>query len=566
MNERVDPGTPSSSTVIESHIDPTSARFEANMRFLATLVAQVRNEEEKIREGGGPKAIESQHAKSRLTARERIDLLADPGSFFELGLYAAHKMYEEWGGAPAAGVIAGLARIHTRMVMLIVNDSTAKPGPFFPMTTKKVIRAQNIAIENKIPTIYLVDSAGVFLPLQEDVFPDTDDFGRVFRNNAVMSAMGIPQIGAIMGMCVAGGGYLPVMCDHVLMTDGSGLFLAGPALVQAAIGQKVSAEELGGAAMHSAISGTVDFREANDQACIARIRSLMEKWGYRRQSLWDRKKPVDPAMPAEEIYGAYDASPARPYDMKEILARIVDESRFDEYKSEYGKTLICGYARIGGFAVGIVANQKLHTQQTDHEGHKRVEFGGVIYTESAEKAARFIMDCNQNLIPLIFFHDVNGFMVGRDAEWSVIIKAGAKMVNAVSNSVGPTITVIVGGSFGAGQYAMCGKAFDPRFVFAWPTAKYAVMSGDAAAGTLVEIKVKQLERSGKQLSAKELEQLHESTKQTYEEQTDPRYGAARLWIDKIIDPMETRQAITQALEAASLNPEVAEFKVGVLQT
>jgi 3-methylcrotonyl-CoA carboxylase beta subunit len=566
MRERTDSTALSINNVLPTKIDPSSLRFESNMRALADLVAQVRNEEEKIREGGGARAIESQHAKSRLTARERIHLLADPGSFFELGLYAAHKMYEDWGGAPAAGVVTGLARIESRMVMLIVNDATVKAGAFFPMTTKKVIRAQNIAIENRIPTIYLVDSAGVFLPLQEDVFPDTDDFGRVFRNNAVMSAMGIPQIAAIMGMCVAGGGYLPVMCDHVLMTDGSGLFLAGPALVQAAIGQKVSAEELGGAAMHSAISGTVDFRESNDQACIARIRSLIEKWGYRRQSLWDRKKPVDPAMPAEEIYGAYDASPARPYDMKEILARIVDESRFDEYKPEYGATLICGYARIGGFAVGIVANQKLHAHQTDHEGHKRVEFGGVIYTESAEKAARFIMDCNQSLIPLVFFHDVNGFMVGRDAEWSGIIKAGAKMVNAVSNSVVPKIVVIVGGSFGAGHYAMCGKAFDPRFVFAWPTAKYAVMSGDAAAGTLVEIKVKQLERSGKQLSEEERKELFDSTKQTYEEQTDPRYGAARLWIDKIIDPMETRDAITQALEAASLNPEVPEFKVGVLQT
>ena len=566
MPERTDSTALSINNILPTKIDPSSLRFESNMRTLADLVAQVRNEEEKIREGGGAKAVESQHAKSRLTARERIDLLADPGSFFELGLYAAHKMYEDWGGAPAAGVVTGLARIESRMVMLIVNDATVKAGAFFPMTAKKVIRAQNIAIENRIPTIYLVDSAGVFLPLQEDVFPDTDDFGRVFRNNAVMSAMGIPQIAAIMGMCVAGGGYLPVMCDHVLMTDGSGLFLAGPALVQAAIGQKVSAEELGGASMHSAISGTVDFREPNDQACLARIRSLIEKWGYRRQSLWDRKKPVDPAMPAEEIYGAYDASPARPYDMKEILARIVDESRFDEYKPEYGATLICGYARVGGFAVGIVANQKLHAHQTDHEGHKRVEFGGVIYTESAEKAARFIMDCNQSLIPLVFFHDVNGFMVGRDAEWSGIIKAGAKMVNAVSNSVVPKIVVIVGGSFGAGHYAMCGKAFDPRFVFAWPTAKYAVMSGDAAAGTLVEIKVKQLERSGKKLSEEERKELFDSTKQTYEEQTDPRYGAARLWIDKIIDPMETRDAITQALEAASLNPEVAEFKVGVLQT
>ena len=552
--------------VLATKLDPAALRYESNMRALADLVAQVRNQEEKIREGGGAKAIESQHAKSRLTARERIKLLADPGSFFELGLYAAHAMYEEWGGAPSAGVITGLARVQTRMVMLIVNDATVKAGAFFPMTTKKVIRAQNIAIENRIPTIYLVDSAGVFLPLQEDVFPDADDFGRVFRNNAVMSAMGIPQIAAIMGMCVAGGGYLPVMCDHVLMTDGSGLFLAGPALVQAAIGQKISPEDLGGAAMHSAISGTVDFREPNDEACIARIRSLIEKWGYRRQSLWDRKKPADPALAAEEIYGAYDASPARPYDMKEILARVVDESRFDEYKADYGKTLLCGYARIGGFAVGIVANQKLHAQQTDHEGHRRVEFGGVIYTESAEKAARFIMDCNQNLVPLVFFHDVNGFMVGRDAEWSGIIKAGAKMVNAVSNSVVPKITVIVGGSFGAGHYAMCGKAYDPRFVFAWPTARYAVMSGDSAAGTLVEIKVKQLERSGKKLSEEEKNELFDSVRKTYDEQSDPRYGAARLWIDKIIDPMETRQAITQALEASSLNPEVAEFKVGVLQT
>ena len=556
----------SQSTLLPSKVDPTSPRFEANMRFMADLVSQVRNEEEKIREGGGPKAIESQHAKGRLTARERINLLADPGTFFELGIYAAFGMYEDWGGAPSAGVVTGLARIHTRLVMIIANDATVKAGAFFPTTTKKVIRAQNIAIENRIPTIYLVDSAGVFLPLQEDVFPDTDDFGRVFRNNAVMSAMGIAQIAAIMGMCVAGGGYLPVMCDHVLMTDGSGLFLAGPALVQAAIGQKISAEELGGAAMHSAVSGTVDFREPNDEACIARIRSLVEKWGYRRLSPWDRKKPEDPVLAPEEIYGIYDSSPARPYDMKEVLARMVDGSRLDEYKPEYGKTLVCGYARIGGFAVGIVANQKLHVPQTDHEGRKRIEFGGVIYTESAEKAARFIMDCNQNLIPLVFFQDVNGFMVGRDAEWSGIIKAGAKMVNAVSNSVVPKITVIVGGSFGAGHYAMCGKAYDPRVVFAWPTARYAVMSGDSAAGTLVEIKIKQLERSGKQLTEEDKKELFESVKRTYDEQTDPRYGAARLWIDKIIDPVETRDAIVQALEAAALNPDVPEFKVGVLQT
>jgi acetyl-CoA carboxylase carboxyltransferase component len=434
------------------------------------------------------------------------------------------------------------------------------------MTAKKVIRAQNIAIENNIPTIYLVDSAGVFLPLQEDVFPDTDDFGRVFRNNAVMSAKGIPQIAAIMGMCVAGGAYLPLMCDHILMTDGSGLFLAGPALVQAAIGAKYSAEELGGAKMHSEISGTVDFREPNDEACIERIRSLVEKMGRKRTSRFDRIQPQPPAYSPEEIYGIYEGELTRTYDMKEVLGRIIDGSRFDEYKPEYGKTLLCGYARIGGFAVGIVANQAAHQQQISHEGEKRIEFGRVVYTESAEKAARFIMDCNQNLVPLVFFHDVNGFMVGRDAEWSGIIRAGAKMVNAVANSVVPKITVIVGGSFGAGHYAMCGKAYDPRFVFAWPTAKYAVMSGTSAAGTLVEIKIKQLERGGAQLSEEDKKRLFDEVKTTYDEQQDPRYGAARLWIDKIIDPMETRDAITRALEAASLNPDVSEFKVGVLQT
>src|SRR5258705_922422 len=362
MADRTDSTALTVNNVLPTKVDPSSLRFEPNMRALADLVAQIRNEEEIIREGGGPKAIDNQHSKGRLTARERINLLVDPGTFFELAAYAAHGMYEDWAGAPAAGVVTGLARVHTRLVMLIVNDATVKAGAFFPMTAKKVIRAQNIAIENRIPTIYLVDSAGVFLPLQEDVFPDTDDFGRVFRNNAVMSAMGIPQTTAIMGMCVAGGAYLPVMLDHILMTDGSGLFLAGPALVQAAIGQKVSAEELGGAAMHSAISGTVDFHEPNDESCLTRIRSIIEKWGYRRQSPWDRKKPVPPALAAEEIYGIYDSSPGRPYDIKEVIARIVDASKFDEYKPEYGKTLVCGNARIGGFAVGNVASQKLRGQ------------------------------------------------------------------------------------------------------------------------------------------------------------------------------------------------------------
>src|ERR1700684_128478 len=419
---------PQFSNELVSALDPVTRKSRANTAGMGALLVALRQQEDGIRQGGGAKAVEAQHGKKRLTARERLALLLDPGEeFLELGLFAAFGMYEEWGGAPAAGVVTGLGSVAGRLVMVIANDATVKAGAFFPMTAKKVLRAQAIALENRIPTIYLVDSSGVFLPLQEDVFPDQDDFGRIFRNKAVMSGKGLPQITSIMGMCVAGGASLPVMTDHVLMTEGSGLFLAGPALVQAAIGQKVSAEDLGGAAMHAGISGTVDFREPDDRACLARIRSLVERWGYRRQSPWDRKKPVEPALAAEEIYGIYDSSPARPYDMKEILARVLDGRRFDEYKPEYGKTLICGYGRIGGFAVGIVANQKLHAQQTDHEGRKRTEFGGVIYTESAEKAARFIMDCNQNLIPLIFFQDVNGFMVGRDAEWSGIIKAGAKM-------------------------------------------------------------------------------------------------------------------------------------------
>ena len=556
------------SSVVETKINRNSPAFDKNARRMADLVTEIKKQEVEIQKGGGSKAIESQHKKGRLTARERIAKLVDPQtSFFELGIYAAHEMYEEWGGAPAAGTITGLARVCGRLAMIIANDATVKAGAFFPLTAKKVIRAQNIAIENHIPTIYLVDSAGIFLPLQEDVFPDTDDFGRVFRNNAVMSAMGIPQIAAIMGMCVAGGAYLPVMCDHILMTEGSGLFLAGPALVQAAIGQKVSPEELGGAKMHAEISGTVDFREPDDDSCIARIRALVDKTGHPSAARFDRKESEDPSYPGEEIHGIFSSDPSRQYDMHEIIARIVDGSRFEEYRAEYGKTVICGYARIGGWAVGIVANNKKHVQTIDPaSGERRMEFGGVIYTESAEKAARFIMDCNQNLVPLIFLHDVNGFMVGKEAEWSGIIRAGAKMVNAVSNSVVPKIAVICGGSFGAGHYAMCGKAYDPRFIFAWPTARYAVMSGDSAASTLVEIKIKQLERQGKKLSEADKKELYETTRATYEHQTDPRYAAARLWVDAIIDPAQTRDALVWALEAAALNPEVKEFKTGVLQT
>jgi acetyl-CoA carboxylase carboxyltransferase component len=555
-------------SVLKSAINVKSPDFEKNARLVIDLLTQLKNEEEQIRQGGGSKAIDSQHKKGRLTARERIAKLIDPRSeFFELGIYAAYEMYEEWGGAPSAGTVTGLAQVCGRKFMIIANDATVKAGAFFPMTAKKVIRAQNIAIDNHIPAIYLVDSAGVFLPLQEDVFPDTDDFGRVFRNNAVMSAMGIPQITAIMGMCVAGGAYLPVMCDHILMTEGSGLFLAGPALVQAAIGQKTSAEELDGAKMHAQISGTVDFREPDDDACIARIRTLVDKMGAPNPSPFSHVAPREPLYPAEQIYGIFSGDPGKQYDMREILARILDASEFEEYRAEYGETVLCGYARIGGWAVGIVANQKKHVQTLARgSNQKRMEFGGVIYTESAEKAARFILDCNQNRIPLAFLHDVNGFMVGKDAEWSGIIRAGAKMVNAVANSVVPKITVICGGSFGAGHYAMCGKAYDPRFVFAWPTARYAVMSGDAAAGTLVEIKLKQLEREGKKVDEKQKKELYESVRATYEHQTDPRYAAARLWVDAIIDPAHTRDVLITALDAAALNPEVREFKTGVLQT
>ncbi|HTX42197.1 MAG TPA: acyl-CoA carboxylase subunit beta [Acidobacteriaceae bacterium] len=560
---------------LSSKLDPNHQRSRSQAQSMMSLLSQIREQEADIRQGGGAKAIDAQHAKKRLTVRERLELLLDPGTeFLELSLFAAYGMYEEWGGAPAAGAVTGLGRVCGRLCMIVANDATVKAGAFFPMTAKKVLRAQHIAMENRIPTIYLVDSAGIFLPLQEDVFPDQDDFGRIFRNNAVMSAMGIPQITAIMGMCVAGGAYLPVMTDQVLMTEGSGLFLAGPALVQAAIGQKYSAEELGGATMHAEISGTVDFKEPNDHLCIARLRSLVARLGHPARAPFDRAvydpEADAPRYAADDLYGLLDPNPARAavnsYDMREVIARLVDRSEFDEYRPGYGRTLLCGYARIGGYAVGIVANQKVPQSQTSHEGEKRMEFGGVIYAESADKAARFILDCNQNLIPLIFLHDVNGFMVGRDAEWSGIIRSGAKMVTAVANSVVPKISVIIGGSFGAGNYAMCGKAYDPRFIFAWPTARYAVMSGDSAANTLVEIRIRQLERDGRKLSDEEKQELLASTKKTYDEQTDCRYAAARLWVDAILDPAKTRDALMLALEAAALNPDVPKFNPGILQT
>jgi acetyl-CoA carboxylase carboxyltransferase component len=549
-------------TRIETSYDRRDKSARAARNVYARMLEVYGRQQGELRMGGGPKAIERQHKKGRLTARERIGKLLDPGEeLFELGLYAGWEMYREWGEVPAAGVVTGIGTVAGRKFMIIANDATVKAGAFFPMTTKKVIRNQRIAIDNRLPLIYLVDSAGVFLPLQDEVFPDEDDFGRVFRHNAVLSAMGVPQIAAIMGSCVAGGAYLPVMCDTLLMTEGSGLFLAGPALVKAAIGQEVDAETLGGAAMHGSVSGTVDFQEPDDDACIQRIRSLVSRLGPRPAAPFDRIKPREPRLDGEELAGIVPLDGTKPYDVREVIGRIVDDSDFDEYRPEYGRTLVTGFARVGGWAIGIVANQRMNAKSKRHG----VEFGGVIYTESAEKAARFVMDCNQNRIPLIFLHDVSGFMVGTEAEQSGIIRAGAKMVNVVANSVVPKISVILGGSFGAGHYAMCGRAYDPRFVFAWPSARYAVMSGEAAARTLVDIRVQQLEKEGKKVGDEERERLMEDTRGRYAAALDPRYAAARLWVDAIIRPQDTRAALITALDVAAHNPDLPPFRTGVLQ-
>jgi acetyl-CoA carboxylase carboxyltransferase component len=442
--------------------------------------------------------------------------------------------------------------------MIIANDATVKAGAFFPMTCKKVLRAQRIALENRLPLVYLVDSAGVFLPLQDEIFPDEDDFGRIFRNNAVISAAGIPQFAAILGNCVAGGGYLPVLCDKLLMTEGSGLYLAGPALVKAAIGQSVSHEDLGGAAMHAAVSGTIDFRETDDPACLARLRRLID-------TLPPDQVTVDPertaGRPAADLYSLFPERRNAEYDVRDLLPCMLDGGPFDEYKAEYGQTLVCGYGRLGGVAVGVVANQRKRCRSASGP----LQYGGVIYVDSSDKAARFIMDCNQARVPLIFLHDVNGFMVGRESEQAGIIRAGAKLVNVIANSVVPKLTVIVGGSFGAGNYALCGKAFDPRFIFAWPTARYAVMGGEQAAGTLLEVTVNALKRGGHEPDAQELQQLRKKVEASYEEQTDVRYAAARLWVDAILDPAETRNALLLALEVATRHDEGKPFKTGVLQ-
>jgi 3-methylcrotonyl-CoA carboxylase beta subunit len=522
---------------------------------MADLLAQA----EQLRAGTGAKAAARQHEKGRLTARERIAQLIDPGTeFFELGLWAGWNMYQEWGGAACAGVVTGIATVSDRRVMVIANDATVKAGAFFPLTAKKVLRQQRIALENHLPLVYLVDSAGVFLPLQDEVFPDEDDFGRIFRNNAVISAKGIPQFAAIMGNCVAGGGYLPVLCDTLLMTEGSGLYLAGPALVKAAIGQTVSHEDLGGAAMHAAVSGTIDFREKDDPACLDRLRRLVATLPADVRRV-DASIPA--ARPATELFRFLGDGQRQEFDIRELVACLVDAGPFDEYKAEYGQTIVCGYARLGGMAIGVVANQRKRCKPVEGP----LQYGGVIYVDSADKMARFIMDCNQSRVPLLFLQDVNGFMVGRDSEHQGIIRAGAKVVNAISNSVVPKITVVLGGSFGAGNYAMCGKAFDPRFIFAWPGSRYAVMGGEQAAGTLLDVTIGALRRQGHEPEAEELAELRRKTEVSYREQMDIRYAAARLWIDGILDPVQTRAALLLAFEIASRHDDGAPFRTGVFQ-
>ena len=532
---------------------------------LSKLAERFAAEEAELALGGGAAAIERQHSKGRLTARERIAALVDAGAdFMEIGVWAGWRMYDDWGGAPAAGVVCGIGQIAGRRQMIIANDATVKAGAFFPATTKKVLRAQRIAFQSRLPLIYLVDSAGVFLPLQEDVFPDEDDFGRIFRNNAVISAAGLSQIAAIMGNCVAGGGYLPVLCDKLLMTDGSGLYLAGPALVKSAIGQEVSSEALGGAAMHAQVSGTIDYREPDDAACLARLRLLVEDGNADLDvppEPFSRKAPSEPARPGADLLRLVSSNPRKDYEIRDVLACVLDAQSFDEYKPEYGQTLVCGTARIGGYAVGVIASQ--HHQVRPAEGP--VQFGGVLYVDSAEKAARFIMTCNQEWRPLIFLQDVNGFMVGRDSERDGIIRAGAKLVNAISNSRVPKLTVILGGSFGAGNYALCGKAFDPRLIFAWPNARCAVMGGDQATSTLLEITIQSLKRQGQTVDAEELSRLRDQVKGNYDRQMDARYGAARGWVDRIIDPARTREELIMALDVATRHVDPEPFRLGVFQ-
>ena len=531
---------------------------------LRDFCREILKQEALLRQGGGKAGLERQRKLGRLPARERIGQLLDKDAqFFEIGLWAAYKMYQEWGNIVAAGTIAGIGNVSGVLCMIIANDASVKAGAFFPATVKKLLRAQRIAFECSLPIIYLVDSAGVFLPMQDEIFPDEDDFGRIFRNNSVISAAGIPQFAAIMGNCVAGGAYLPVLCDKILMTEGSGLYLAGPSLVKAAIGQVVDQEELGGAKMHSEISGTVDFYEKTDEACLKRLRSLVALLPEAEKGTESKveRKIFKTAKNPDSVYDLVSLDGQNNYDARDLLAALVDSNSIDEYKADYGKTLVTAYARIGGHAIGIVASQRLQVR-TKKEG---IQMGGVIYSDSADKAARFVMDCNQNGLPIVFFQDVTGFMVGRDAEQSGIIRSGAKLVNAVSNSVVPKITVVVGGSFGAGNYALCGKAYDPRFIVAWPSARYAVMGAAQASDTVFSILARARERGDKKTTHEELDELRKKVKQSYEEQTDIRYGAARGWVDAIVQPHETREALVQLLQYVSRPMPKARFHTGVIQ-
>jgi 3-methylcrotonyl-CoA carboxylase beta subunit len=533
-----------------------------NEDAMRRALSQMASRLEKVALGGGKKAIDKQHEKNKLTARERVDLLIDKNTeFIEIGAFAGYEMYEAEGGCPAGGTVAGIGYVSNRQCVIVANDQTVKAGAWFPITGKKNLRMQEMAMENHLPVIYLVDSAGVFLPMQDEIFPDKEHFGRIFRNNARMSAMGITQIAAVMGSCVAGGAYLPIMSDETLMVEGNGsIFLAGPYLVKAAIGEDIDSESLGGAVTHTEISGIADYKFKTEQECIEQVKKIIAKLGAPASAGFNRIKAEAPVKDPKELYTVIP-SETKPYDMLNIIERIVDRSEFEQFKEDYGKTILCGYARIDGWAVGIVANQRLIVKSKKGE----MQMGGVIYNDSADKAARFIMNCNQKKIPLVFLQDVTGFMVGSRSEHSGIIKDGAKMVNAVANSVVPKITIVIGNSYGAGNYAMCGKAYDPRFIYAWPTAKIAVMGGDQAAKTLLQIQVAAMKAKGEKVAKEDEDKLLNEIKGRYEKQTSPYYAASRLWVDAIIDPLKTRMLISEGIHAANQNSEIPEFKSGVFQ-
>lgn len=544
--------------------DKVNLDFNRNEDNMKVMLSDLRKYAEQIKAGGGKKSIERHKEKGKLTARERIDLLLDKGRpQLEIGLFAAFEMYPEQGGCPGAGVVCVVGYIKNRLCMVVANDATVKAGAWFPMTGKKNLRAQEIAMENRIPIIYLVDSAGAFLPMQDEIFPDKENFGRIFRNNAVMSASGIPQIAAIMGSCVAGGAYLPIMSDEALIVEGTGsVFLAGSFLVRSAIGEDIDNEQLGGASTHSEISGVTDYKMKNDEECIEKIRHIVDKLGRQEEAGYNRIEPARPKLNETEIYGIIPEDSSKQYDMMEVIRRLTDESQIEQYKELYGQSIICGYARIDGWAVGIVANQRKVVKSKKGE----MQFGGVIYSDSADKAARFIMNCNQKKIPLVFLQDVTGFMVGSRSEQGGIIKDGAKMVAAVANSVVPKFTVIVGNSYGAGNYAMCGKAYDPRLIFAWPGSKIAVMGGEQAAKTMLQIQVQQLKAKGESIDPDAEQNLLSGIKAKYDRTLDPKYAAARLWTDGIIDPLDTRRMISMGIEMANHAPLTRSFNVGVIQT